>query len=254
MASDKNARLFFEIVQMMGLRDYDILPFNFLIDIESKNDYHRTHGQDDQVQTITDTMLLSWIIQYRRVNFHLEPEVFQGEKMQYSMVFNHTFNGLRTLVCIGNEVDESTSKDEIKEMFEKLKHITYLKTGGKSSNPHATENKVSGIFVLSEGVSPFSKTFFDEITTVEIIREDEIMFRSHDNCMQSSYQIIPAEDKIKIIGEVGLTSSLMPSTSVRQDIFCKVSGIKPGNMIKFIRPKISDEETCDSVFLRDVRV
>lgn len=253
MTSNKNVRLFFEIVQMMGLRGYNILPFNFLIDIENKNDYHKTHGQDDNVQTVTDLMLLDWIIKYRQINFKLEPEVFQGEKMQFSMVFNHSFNGMRTLVCIGNEVDESTSKDEIKDMFEKLKHITYLKTGGVSSNPHAEVNKVSGILVLSEGVSSFSKTFFDEITSVEILLENEILFRAHDNCMQSSYQIIPPEEKIKILGEVGLTSSLIPSTSLRQDIFCKVSGLKPGNMIKYIRPKISEEETCDSVFLRDIR-
>ena len=254
MASTKNAKLFFEIIQMMGIRGYNILPFNFILDIEMRNSYYRERGEIESVQEITDVMILPWIIEYRLANFGIQGELFQGERMQYSMIFDHCSDGMRTLVCVGNEVDESTSKSETKDMIEKLKTITYIKTNGRSSNPHAFENRVSGIFVLSEGVSPFSKSFFDEMVLTEIIKEDDILHRSHDNCLQSFAYNISQNEKNRLLAEVGLNSSLIPSVSAKQDIYCKVAGIEPGTMLKYIRQKMSSEETTDTVFLRDVRV
>ena len=251
--SSKNAKLFFEIVQIMGLRGYDILPFNFMIDLEMKNNYHRERGENDKVGEINDIMLLPWLIEYRLSNFGVQSEMFQGERMQYSMVFDHCSDGMRTLVCIGNEVDESTSKAEIKDMGEKLKLITYLRTGGQSSNYNSNENKISGIFILSEGVSSFTKTFFDEMYRVQIIKEEDIIHRSYDNCMQSFVYTIPQNEKNRMLSEVGLTSGSIPSVSKSQDVYCKITGIEQGSMLKYVRSKISSEETTDSVFLRDVR-
>uniref|UniRef100_A0A6C0BEZ7 Uncharacterized protein n=1 Tax=viral metagenome TaxID=1070528 RepID=A0A6C0BEZ7_9ZZZZ len=253
MSSSKNAKLFFEIVQIMGLRGYNILPFNFLIDIEMQNQYHQERGEEDKIVKITDPMLYQWIAKYRFDNYGIQTELFQGERMQFSMVFDHSYNGMRTLVCIGNEVDESTAKSETKEMIEKLKTITLLKTEGRSCNPHDFSNKVSGIFVLSSGVSPFAKSFFDEMTLIELIKDDDILHRSYDNCFQSFVYQIPQTDKNRILSEVGLSSSSIPSTSVSQDVYCKILGIKPETMLKYVRERISSEETTNSVFLRNVR-
>ena len=56
--------LFFEIVQMMGMRGYNIQPFKWLIDNRMKNDRLIELGKLNQTQEISEQDLVQWIINY----------------------------------------------------------------------------------------------------------------------------------------------------------------------------------------------
>lgn len=237
----------------MGMRGYDILPFNSIINIFIKNRYLIERNRLDEVVEINENDLLKWIIEYRMDNFGITQENFIGSRMQFSMVFDNPINDLRTLVVIGNEVDESTAKAETKEMIDKLKMITHLKTNGRSSDPCLSANNVTGMFILSTGVSSFSRAFFDEWSRIQIIKDDDILHRCYDNCLQSHVETIDVERKNVILSDVGLNSNSIPSTSKSQDVHSKVMNIEIGSMLKFSRKKLQPEETTDAIFLRNVR-
>jgi DNA-directed RNA polymerase subunit H (RpoH/RPB5) len=253
MSFSRNVQLFIEIINMMGIQGYDILPFEYLIKIQMDNEYYLERGEQDKVIQINEQELLKKISKYRRENFGVPDELFSGGRMSFSMIFDHCENGMTTLVCIANEIDELTSKNETTDMFIKLKYITEFKTNKRSSDPNNVDNKVSGIFVLSKGVSSFSKTFLDDQNSSKIIYEDDILHRCYDHCMQSFVTAYNSDEKNRILGEVGLTSSNAPSTSISNDVFCKINNIKAGSLLKITRDQISPEETTKSVFLRVVK-
>jgi DNA-directed RNA polymerase subunit H (RpoH/RPB5) len=255
MSSTPMGDLFFEIVSMMGMRGYNILPFNFLINNRKMNNRFIETGQLERVVTITDAQLLESLISYRIVNYEIDRNFFTGDKMQFSMVFDHCSNGIRTLVLITNDDSGITSKENLVEFISSyLKTITHHRTGGKSSDFFLRENRVTGVFILPGGVSSFSKTFMDEFSTLEIITEDDIKSRVYDNVLQSHYKIIEQEKKNYFLSEVGFNSNIIPSVNAHDDKTCKILGIKKGSLIVATRSKASEEETLStSIFIRNVK-
>lgn len=247
--------LFFEIVSMMGMRGYNILPFNFLINNRKMNNRFIETGQLERVVTISDAALLEALFSYRLLNYGIDRDFFTGEKMVFSMIFDHCSNGTRTLVLIANDDSGITSKETLVDFIGSyLKEITKYKTGGKSCDPFLRENKITGIFILPDGVSAFSKTFMDEFSTLEIITEDDIKSRVYDNVLQSHYKIIDQEKKNYFLSEVGFNANIIPSVNSHEDKTCKILGIKKGSLIVATRSKASEEETLTtSNFIRNVK-
>lgn len=247
--------LFFEIVQMMGMRGYNVLPFNFLINNKKMNNRYKECGELNKVNEISDNDLLQSLISYREVNFQLDSNLFGFEKMGLSMVFDHCSNGMRTLVLIANDIKGITSKETLVDFITGfLKVVVYQKTGGKSSDPLLRDNRVSAIFVLPGGVSPFTKTFVEKFTLIEILTEDDIKSRVYDSVLQSHYRTIPPEEKNMILSEVGLNSGNIPSLTKDNDTACRVLGLKKKDLLIATRTKISSEETLDkSIFIRDIK-
>lgn len=255
MSTTPMGDLFFEIIQMMGMRGYNVLPFNFLINNKIMNNRYKECGELDKVREISDNELLQSLMSYREANFQLDRNLFGFEKMGFSMVFDHCSNGMRTLVLIANDIKGITSKDTLVDFITNfLKVVVSQKTGGKSSDPLLRDNKVSAIFVLPGGISPFSKTFVDKFTLIEIITEDDIKSRVYDSVLQSHYKTIPLEEKNMILSEVGLNSTNIPSISKDNDTACKILGLKKKDLLVATRTKISSEETLDrSVFFREIK-
>lgn len=252
-SSNVNIKLFVEIVQLMGLKGYDITPFNFLIQNEAMNHYYTERGKLDKVQEIDEKKLLQFIFNYRMTNFGVSNDLFPGEKMQYSMVFDHCYNGLRTLVCIGNEMNESTSKASSIEMTDKLKAVTLYRTGGQDANFLSSKNRVSGIFIINKSISSASKTFLNELKSIQIIEDTDIFNRSHDNCLQSHIEEVNKLDADKMLSEIGISKSNIPSTSREIDAQTRLRNFEPGTMLKFTRSQISSEEPNGGLFIRNVR-
>lgn len=247
--------LFFEIISFMSMRDYNILPFNFLIDNRRANNRHIERGELDKVVTITDQQLLQSLADYRMANYQMGKDLFQGDKMGISMIFDHTSNGMRTLVLLSNDNEGLTSKDTLVDFIGSyLKMVVSVKTNRRSEDPFLIQNKVSAIFILPVGVSPFSKTFMDVSINIEIITEDDVKSRVYDNVMQSHYRVIPQDTKNLILSEVGLNAGNIPSITKKNDITCQILGLNPGNLLVATRGNVASEETMhSSVFIRDIK-
>lgn len=246
--------LFFEIVSMMGIRGYNILPFKFLIDNRMKNNRHREKNEVDKIVEIPDATLLDIIVKYRTANYKIDQNHFGNEKMGFSMIFDHATNGMRTLVLISNEKDGLTSKDTIVDFIGSiLKLVTGTRTKGQSTDPFLKSNKVSGIFILNSGVSSFSKTFLNELSTLEIITESEIRSRCYDSCLQSHIATINSEEKDYMLAELGLDSGKIPSITKNIDTTCRIMGLTQGDLMIATRGSVSEEETLSkSIFFRNI--
>ena len=248
--------LFFEVISMMSIRNYNILPFNFLINNKKMNNRFIERGELDKVITITDSQLLQSLAEYRLVNYQMSRELFQSDKMGISMVFDHTSNGMRTLVLFSNDdIKGLTSKDTIVDFIGTyLKIITQNKTEGKSIDPFLKENKVSGIFILPVGLSSFSNTYIDVSICIEIITEDDIKSRVYDNVLQSHYRTIPQDTKNLILAEVGLNAGNIPSITKKNDITCQILGLQQNHLLVATRGNVASEETIhSSIFIRDIK-
>ena len=212
-------------------------------------------GEIDKVVTITDAQLLQSLSDYRLANYQMSRDLFQGDKMGISMVFDHTSDGMRTLVLCSNDGEGLTSKDTIVDFIGGyLKMIVSVKTEGRSVDPFLSENKVSGIFVLPVGVSPFSKTFMEQFIGIEIITEDDIKSRVYDNILQSHYRTIPQDTKNLILAEVGLNAGNIPSITKKNDITCQILGLPQNHLLVATRGNVAPEETIHSaVFIRDIK-
>lgn len=248
--------LFIEIISFMGMREYDITPFMFLINNKMKNDRHIQLGELDKVEEIPVYTIMEFLNEYRWFNYGLDPKNFTEGKTAFSVPFTHTYNGVTTFVLISNdEKDTLTSKDRIKEHISSylLPLVSHI-TNGLSYNVWDHNNKVSVIFVLSEGVSSYSKTFLDELDLIEIIKDVDIMTRCYDSCLQSNIRTIPLREKKDLLSEVGLNSSNIPSVTKKNDTLCKILGLKQGDLMISYRRNISSEETVtNAVFLRDIK-
>ena len=246
--------LFFEIVAMMGIRGHNILPFKEFIDNRMMNFKYIQRGELDKVVEIPEQTLLQSLISYRTANYQLDPSLFGMDKMGFSMVFDHSTNGMRTLVLISNDRNSVTSKDTIVEFVTSiLKILTEKKTNGRSIDPFIFENKISGIFILPNGVSSFSKTFFEKIKNIEIIYEDVVMSRVYDHCLQSGIKTIQEEEKNMILSESGLSNGNIPSVSKDSDNLCKIMGLRKGDLMVSKRGSIDENETLKfSTFIRNI--
>lgn len=249
-------QLFIEIVSFMGMRDYDITPFMFLLENKMKNDRHIQLGELDKIEEISNESIIEFLNEYRVNNFFLDPSYFIQGRLAFSVPFVHSYNGITTLVIISNEEPGSlTSKDKIKDfMVQYATPLVINLTNGLSSDLWCNRNRITGIFVLSEGVSSYSKTFLDELEIIEIITTSEIMSRCYDSCLQSNISTISSEEKKLLLSEVGLTTSTIPSVTKKNDILCRILGLKQGNLMISHRRKIASEETVtDALFIRDIK-
>lgn len=247
-------RLFFEIVQMMGMRGYSIHPFKFLIDHRMKNDRLTELGQLDKVVEFSDSDLIQHLVNYRTTNFGVSPDLFPGSRMPISMIFDHPISGIRTLVLVSNETECVTSKDTIVDFINNiLKTVTYNKTGGQSCDPSLSCNKVSGIFVIPSGVSPFCRTFLNEMSKIKILTENEILSRCYDSVIQSHITTVPPDEKMSILEPVGLTGQKIPAVNSLTDSLCKVLDLQKDHMMIATRTAIAPEETITaSLFFRQI--
>lgn len=250
--------LFFEIVQMMGMRGYNIQPFNFLIEERMRNDKLISLGRESEVNEISDEDLEAFILNYRTTHYGMPPEMFQGEKIGISMVFERYGSAddcITTMVVVSNDKDGLTSKDTIVDfILGILKTLTQIKTKGASVNPFLQSNRVNGIFVLPSGVSSYSKTFLNELQTIQILTEGDILSRNYDQCLQSNIRIVDSNEKDLILDPVGLNGAKIPAVVKNNDAYCRVINPKKGNMMVIQRQAIAPEEALTwSTFLRDIR-
>jgi hypothetical protein len=247
-------RLFFEIVQMMGIRGYNIHPFKFLIDHRMKNERLIELGEIDKVVEFTDTDLIQHLVNYRTTNFGVQPELFQGSRMSISMIFDNPITGMRTLVLVSNETECVTSKDTIVDFISSiLKTVTYYKTGGISVDPFLSRNKVNGIFILPSGVSPFCRTFLNELPTIKLLTENEVLSRCYDSVIQSHITTVTSDEKMSILEPVGLTGQKIPAINSSTDALCKILDLTKDHMMIATRTAIASEETItSSMFFRQI--
>lgn len=238
--------LFFEIVQMMGMRGYNIQPFKMFIDNRMMNDRLIETGRIDEVKEISDEDLVNWIVNFRTTHYKIPPNHFQGTKMPISMVFERygrEEDCITTLVLVSNDTEGSTSKDSIVDFTGGiLKVLTQIKTGGVSCDYCIEANKVNGIFILPSGVSAYSKTFLNKITSIKILTEGDVLSRCYDQCLQSNIRVVEQQEKESILDPVGLNDSKIPAVSRENDAYCRVMNLKSGNMMVISRDAIASEE------------
>lgn len=250
--------LFFEIVQMMGMRGYNIQPFKFLIDNRMKNDRLIEIGKESEVIEFSDNYLIDWISWYRLGQFKLHPELFYGEQMTISMVFERFGKEddiISTLVIVGNEKDGMTSKDTIVDFFSgMLKRLTQIKTNGISVNPVIKANRVNGIFILHSGISSYSKSYLNEMPNIRILTEADVLSRNYDQCLQSHIKIVGQTEKDNILEPVGLNGAKIPAVNKDNDAYCRVVDPRKGDMMVISRDAIASEEALTtSMNFRDIR-
>lgn len=242
--------LFFAIVQMMGIRGYNIQPFKWIIDHVMKNDRLIELGRIDEVVEISDQELVSRVSNYRTTNYGMPIEQFRGEKMPISMIFERfgkDENCITTVVTVSNDRDGLTSKDVIVEFTDNiLKTLVGIKTNGLSYDATLESNRVNGIFILPSGVSSYSKTFINEMERVKILTESDVLSRNYDQCLQSHIRIVDKKEKDSILDPVGLNDSKIPAVAKDMDAYCRVLNPQKGNMMVISRDAIASEEALST--------
>lgn len=253
--STQYSDLFFEVVSMMGMREYNILPFNFLLERKQLNARYEAMGQLDKIRHITDQELLPILRSYRYNTFGIDDAVFEDGKKAFSMIFEHSFNGMWTVVVFSNSNENTTSKDELTIMIKYiLQKVIKCKTNGMSEDSVNPQNKTSAIFILTSDVSSYSKPFLEQMNSIEIILESHILSRVYDNCLQSHIRCIGQNQKNKILAEVALESHNIPSISKSKDILCKILGLKVNDLMVATRVNISPEEIVqNATFIRNIK-
>ena len=248
--------LFFEIVQMMGFRGYNIQPFKWLIDNRMHNDRLIESGLE--AKEISDNDLVQWIVNYRTSQYMIPVEMFQGEKMPISMIFERygkEEDCITTLVLVSNDKVGNTSKDTIVEFITGiLKRLTQIKTNGVSVDPFIKANRINAIFILPSGVSSHSKAFLNEMNTIKILTENDVLNRNYDHCLQSHIKIVSSNEKDNILEPVGLNGAKIPSVAKNNDAYCRILDVKKGDLMIINRQSISSEEALtNSINFRDIR-
>lgn len=242
--------LFFEIVQMMGFRGYNIQPFKWLIDNRMRNERLIQLGRLSEVSEVTDQYLVEWIKNYRYTNYNLTEDLFQGDKIRISMVFQRygrEEDCITTMVVVSDVESGTVSKEEIVSFITgKLNNLTIFMTGGLSNDPFVKANKVNGILILKNGISAYSKTFINEMHTIKILTEIDVLSRNYDHCLQSSIKIVDKNTKDSILEPVGLNDMKIPAVSKDNDAFCRIVDAKKGDLMIIQREALASEEALET--------
>ena len=248
---------------MMGMRGYDIQPFNQIISKRMLNERLIEMGKENEVKEMTDVELLNIIENYRNANFlnlipdEEKPKILKEGKSALSTVFERHGDEdeeISTLVFVSNE-EGLVSKDSIVSIMNNLLSvIVENKTNRTSRDAFKRENKVNAIFILSHGISSFSKTYMNEMPTIKILTETEVLNRSYDQCLQSHVKFVGPDEKTEILNPVGLSGSKIPAVSKNNDVLCKVLDPSKGDLMIVTRTAIAPEEALkQTLFFRDVR-
>lgn len=243
MEEESIVSLFFEVVLLMGMRGYNTMPFEWLIERKMINEAYINTNQKEKIIPITKEELSTFIYFYRTYNFKLNPNDYTGERKKFSVCFDRPSDGMRTLVIFGEESDKDESMSHITLLIENMNTMVQIKTEGRSQNCFDTNNKCSAIYVVSKGISSYTSPLLEKYKpTIQYFTDVQLLTRSYDNCLQSYFTNINERERNILLSEVHLVPSKIPSTP-SNDIITKLMGYEKKSLNLITREAISPEET-----------
>jgi len=231
-------RLYIEVLKMVALRGYNILPYQAILDDERRNDFLSRQGES--ANYLSDDIAGDYI--YRVTTGILNqniPNVNRGSRSMFNSIFSR---GEEKLIIYFAETEDlkSVSKDSASRFVNNLRSIC-LNLFGTPDYCNTFVAKMRGILITKNNLTPGNQSWLSQITVIEHFLDTSLLCSISENVFSSRRRILNKEEKTVFAKELGMSLSKIPSVVLSKDISYQFYGIDKDDVVREERESIFPE-------------
>jgi DNA-directed RNA polymerase subunit H (RpoH/RPB5) len=231
-------RLYIEVLKMIGLRGYNILPYQNILDDEKINDNLLKKGQ------LTDYKNDEYISQYVYSIYKNMLQIPNNASYpQLRTRFNSIFTkGEEKLLVFFDQTEESksVSKENASKFVKSLENISsfFFKT---SDYCNKNSCKIKAIFITKNNLTPGNQTWLSQISVIEHFLDVNLLCSISENILCSKRHILTESEKINFCQELDISLSKIPYISKEKDISYRFYSVEKNDVVKEERTSVFPE-------------
>ena len=238
-------QLYIEVLKMVALRGYNILPYQAILDDEKKNDYYTRRGELDKVNYKNDDYIGKYIysIYLKTLKINNQTSFNEGSLPPLRSLFNSIFSkNDEKLVVIFSDSDEekSVSKETATKFLNTIQIISNF-FYNTSDYCNSSFCKLKGIFITKNNLTPGNQAWLSQISIIEHFKDDSLFCSIAENIFCSRRKVLTSEQKKEFVKELGCSLSKIPSIPLDKDISFRFYGIHKNEIVKEERESIFPE-------------
>lgn len=220
---ENQVRLFFATIKMLAFQDFDICPYEDLLN-EYEDQRERSEDGEDP-EFISYEELTDYIAEINLFNYGIEKSDIEDEDKTSFLLTNYR-TGKILYVCFYNKIYEDISTDHANKIIIRCMDIW------KQSEGEALDGGFFGpnsnyecMIVIKSKIGAYSRERITNIRNFKVVDEKMIMMEPFDSVFQSEMKAMPKAKFQKMFGNI--PRSNMPSVK-STDQYAQYLGIKDG--------------------------
>lgn len=246
---DPNVNLFIEVLMIMGLNNYNILPFQYLIEESMK--FKALVNNNIDISGFKQTSfneLIDYIIEYKRSNSYeyLQYNNVKYHKSNMSLCFTNPINNCTCFVYFCEQLSSdifnsiiSTTNELIRRRNNSYSIPTDLDAGVLING----NNNFCLKIITQTKQTVYSNYIKKEFNAnVEVFIENQILCRPYDNVFSPHYNFLDKDNSYSMMSNLNVKPSNLPKIE-KEGIISKIFFNSDSNsLVEITRHKNSSEE------------
>ena len=232
MSSGYMRKLFIEVLKIVAKMEYDILDYQFILDLE--RNYYNNLKDGIIINMNSDEEYGNEI---RRIFNHKLNIVLPIKTLRD--LFNSVFfkNGNVLLLVFSDDEGKSVSKESMTDLFIFQKFIS--KTLYNEEEPSNLSINFNILYITKNDLTPSNKTWINSFNTIKHFKDIELICRPLENVFSSVLENLKDEKKQDFISKLPVNPSKIPKISRNLDILGRLGDKK--DIHKYYRESLFPE-------------
>lgn len=235
----KQVRLFFATIKMLAFQDYDISPYEELLDNFELQKQIEENGEIPEYTSYED--LVNYVTNVNKYNFRVEKSKHNDEDKMSFLLANYK-TGKILYVCFYNKINDDLSTDHASIIIERCMEIWNQAEGNALDGGFTGPNSnYECLIVVKTKIGPYPRERVANIKQVKIINEKIILLEPFDTVFQSEMRVMPRQKYQEYFRNIPKSS--IPSIK-STDQFTQYLGIK-SEAVEIFRTNINEVDTVE---------
>ena len=233
-------KIFIEVLKMVGLRGYNTLPYQWILDNEGINDLLLKRGDVDKVNYFTDEKLGGDLYNYYKSIFRLPNKYSPSLREQYTTVFSKG-NDIIIVFFLESEAN-SSGVENMRRAISVMREICKIRYGNVNYCDDSSGYSMKAVFITQKKLTPDGKKMISSMPHIEHFLDNTFLAGIAQNIFCSKYEILTEEKKKVFETQLDLHLSKIPSVTTEKDISVRFIGVNSGDILKYNRTSFFEED------------